>query len=764
MPINVVNIGSSTSVVGGTVTITVGAGGVPAGAHIFVCAGDNAVTNDHSVADTAGNTYLSAASTTSATIEGIIFRERTGLALSNGNTIVYTLSTGATTASVNAFYVTGLANVASEASAVAAGTSTTPSVTSGTPAGGGDLFVGLVASDTTSTFTQDSTNAAWATPPGTVSTTAPVLGGGNVVNTTNSTRKYAPTLGTSGTWVAMIAGFKAQPDVFPVFDVVPQTLAKKVTTGAVIAAIASGLTFVNVVAPTSTPTYFGGDWVGPIFDKQIQYQVQAAPVFTPTAAAVTQFQPSYPDFAPRVTFRAHQQQYLAYVEAAPFAETVTESRWHQAWSEPVRMKPGLAPQQQHFLEWNSSTPPPVVVPTLTGWAQALSEPVRISVLGAFQQQSLAWNTTTPVTASLAADNTEWSSVTFTQITQYQSTAQPVTTPAAAVVPIDQFRWLSQWSEPYTVRNTGGAQYKSFLSKVAFNVETISLDKWFEPLSEPTRRTGLDVSRQQIVAYTGTSPFGEIVTVDKWFNQQLDPVRFKLSLATHQQQFLAYVEAAPFAETVTESRWHQAWSEPVRVKPGLPAGEQQFLAHVPRITETLTVDKWFEWLSEPVRQKLGLPAGEQQSLALVKAAPFGEAITEDKWHQAWSIPPVLAKISLAAADQQFLAFVKTTPFAELVSEDRWHQPWSEPVRVKPGLWSAAQQTLAYYPQLPPVALTTGTMAAKETSDTALFVGNVFTAPVSALVSIIENPFVGAYVGLIEKTGISASVSIIETKGP
>jgi hypothetical protein len=37
------------------------------------------------------------------------------------------------------------------------------------------------------------------------------------------------------------------------------------------------------------------------------------------------------------------------VEAAPFTEAVLESKWHFAWSEPVRTKPGLLPSEQPFI-------------------------------------------------------------------------------------------------------------------------------------------------------------------------------------------------------------------------------------------------------------------------------------------------------------------------------------------------------------------------------------------------------------------------------
>src|ERR1700736_3571062 len=49
---------------------------------------------------------------------------------------------------------------------------------------------------------------------------------------------------------------------------------------------------------------------------------------------------------------------LAYVEAAPFAESVTEDRWHQAWSEPVvKALPRLAEASQQFLAWQPAPSP-----------------------------------------------------------------------------------------------------------------------------------------------------------------------------------------------------------------------------------------------------------------------------------------------------------------------------------------------------------------------------------------------------------------------
>src|ERR1043166_9022164 len=76
---------------------------------------------------------------------------------------------------------------------------------------------------------------------------------------------------------------------------------------------------------------------------------------------------------------------LAYVEAAPFPETVTESRWHQPWSEPVRVKARLPEGEQQFL---SAQPWPAIA---IGWYRPLEEPVRVKPgLRAQLQQVLAW--------------------------------------------------------------------------------------------------------------------------------------------------------------------------------------------------------------------------------------------------------------------------------------------------------------------------------------------------------------------------------------
>ncbi len=143
-------------------------------------------------------------------------------ALTSGQTITMTNATGASnTAALSCFYATGLKTASDPQDSTTnngtGGSSATPSVTaSGAPATASSLVIGLVGTNGPSgdSFTQDSTNAAYATPPTRVGTaggnqtTNYTIAGGFVV--TSSQLTYAPSI-TSRNWAAMIAGFAPAP-------------------------------------------------------------------------------------------------------------------------------------------------------------------------------------------------------------------------------------------------------------------------------------------------------------------------------------------------------------------------------------------------------------------------------------------------------------------------------------------------------------------------------------------------------------------------
>lgn len=73
------------------------------------------------------------------------------------------------------------------------------------------------------------------------------------------------------------------------------------------------------------------------------------------------------------------QQFIAQSESAQFPESVTEDRWHNPWSEPVRVKPALPVTEQAFVA--QDFPEPVIV---SGWDVSLSEPVRVRAIQTVQ--------------------------------------------------------------------------------------------------------------------------------------------------------------------------------------------------------------------------------------------------------------------------------------------------------------------------------------------------------------------------------------------
>jgi hypothetical protein len=226
MPIAVTNIGTNTGKTVASLAVTVGAGGVPAGALIVIGVSSARTTSPTSagITDTAGNTY-SGASTNA--IDWKIIGTSSGTyficycpnaaALVSGNTITYTPLASATCAS-SAFYATGVAASSPFDTGVIAsstsGGSASPSSGNITPAANGELIVGFVATNGPSgdTFTQDSADASYATPPtragtsGASATSNWTIAGGSVVQSTAASIAYAPTI-TSRTWACGIAAF-----------------------------------------------------------------------------------------------------------------------------------------------------------------------------------------------------------------------------------------------------------------------------------------------------------------------------------------------------------------------------------------------------------------------------------------------------------------------------------------------------------------------------------------------------------------------------
>jgi hypothetical protein len=204
MAISLTNLGTAS----GTTAVNAT---VPAGSLIVACVA-NTSSGTASVTDLAGNTYFALSQSLGVRIIGIYYAWNC-LPLSAQN-ITYN-DTGAGSGVISAFYATGIqtaSNPLDLESGNFSGSSTAPSANV-TSSAAGDLFVAIVGTDgpSSDTFTQDSAHAAWATPPVRIGIAGLTLAGATFVKPAAGNLIYAPTLGTSRSWLSHMGCFKAAP-------------------------------------------------------------------------------------------------------------------------------------------------------------------------------------------------------------------------------------------------------------------------------------------------------------------------------------------------------------------------------------------------------------------------------------------------------------------------------------------------------------------------------------------------------------------------
>ena len=281
-------------------------------------------------------------------------------------------------------------------------------------------------------------------------------------------------------------------------------------------------------------------------------------------------------------------------------ETVTEDRWHQPLSEPVRLR---------RLATALTVAACVLAPLPQVPSPAHYDPEYQAII---KKPKLH-----PAYQDIVAD------------VPYNPAA-----PSTAV--LDWFQPLSQLPRDKVVA-----------SNVTFGFSNVLFDNevtFHQPWSDPVRRkvtTGYlqDPSPDFFVVTPA-----ETITVDKWFAQFRDPVRSK-RFATALNPARSFTAASPFNETITEDKWHQPWSEPVRLKqgkPGFHASRQQFFTIDPRAltqVEPTTEDRWHQpWSLPQSLKKRGLDASRQPFTTISPTAlTLAEAVTESRWHQPWSEP-------------------------------------------------------------------------------------------------------------------------------
>jgi len=177
------------------------------------------------------------------------------------------------------------------------------------------------------------------------------------------------------------------------------------------------------------------------------------------------------------------------------------------------------------------------------------------------------------------------------------------------------------------------QYQIITEPVSTKPETVSVDRWLQPLSQPFFAKFLPVSVAVTTAVGPISTSKETTTVDRWYQQLSVPRTVPFNAAFEQNTFtwnsytpppsvgwlssfslpvgskvlqLASGAIAPVAEqpeTTSLDRWYQNLSAPLYSKAALRSANQQaFFAPVSEASETTTVDRWLQALSEPARAR------------------------------------------------------------------------------------------------------------------------------------------------------------------
>ncbi len=181
---------------------------------------------------------------------------------------------------------------------------------------------------------------------------------------------------------------------------------------------------------------------------------------------------------------------------------------------------------------------------------------------------------------------------------------------------------------------------------------------------------------------GGAPFGpkpviaagpaETITVDKWFQPPSGPTRRKIIVAA-----LAGCVLAPIQPQHNDGiGWHRPLSEPTR---RVSERQKQELVSVP-FNEFTLVNKWFRPLAEPVRR---ITTRQQQSVAWQW---FNEAFKPDTYHRPFSEPT----LRTVYRQHQTVAF-DPQPFPAW----DWARPLNEPTRR---IVAQQKQELAYNPAL------------------------------------------------------------------
>jgi hypothetical protein len=384
---------------------------------------------------------------------------------------------------------------------------------------------------------------------------------------------------------------------------------RRVVTTALVAAGLVAPVYTPVEAPAAEVSFAASETIVP-YQRDLLYQSQFGPVpFDAPAEVVTLDKWHQPLSQPLRKASAAPQGGLVFVGS----DTARDTNWRQALSEPVRSRVRQVGQST-FLVGSQ-------VPSSTNWQQPLSEPVRQRAVPSSQVYGPVYVEVVGETVTLD----KWHQPLSIPVRQKERT-QPDSVTYVYPVPVsgtDDVRFSGfETSVPYERT----LLYQSLFQPVDFGgaaPEVVTVDKWLNPLSEPTRRVSSPTQQARFAAFVGSDASRDT----NWFLPLSEPTRPAAPQAV-QARFGVFVGS----DSARDTNWFQAFSTPIRrtVRVDYPSFTYGYYVEPAEPPAEVFASAWLVPLAAPVRRG-GLSTTQQQVLAYVAGAPFADAApVNDEW--------------------------------------------------------------------------------------------------------------------------------------
>lgn len=226
------------------------------------------------------------------------------------------------------------------------------------------------------------------------------------------------------------------------------------------------------------------------------------------------------------------------------------------------------------------------------------------------------------------------------------------------------KWYEQYDNPVQRYFPVAAIAASlFFVPVISQAETITVDKWVQPQSQPQNKISY---RQTGGEYRFEVP--RTILVSDWFQPVSEPVRRRPT------QLLGGESRFELPRTILLSDWFAEVQQPYFSKFRLiPFGEYRF--EVPR---TILLSDWYQPISQPIQRIRQVNYGGDVRTEVVAA---GEIVTLDKWYQPISQPFFSTKTNSNFGEYRF-------ELPRTVQLTDWFQPIQQPyfkIYVQQGTW-------------------------------------------------------------------------------